>query len=74
MENQDQEVIKRLLEEDEGFRVKYKTHKEYSSKLDRMEKKPHLNEQETIEKNRLKKMKLALKDEMEKIIASHKRG
>lgn len=68
MEIQD-EVVKKLLDEDEGFRKAYKAHKDYENKLERMEKKPRLSAAETVEKNRLKKMKLALKDEMEQRIS-----
>lgn len=66
------ELVKKLLEEDEGFKKAYKTHRDYESKLARMDKKPHLNPVETVEKNRLKKLKLALKDEMEKTISRHR--
>ncbi|MBI5454438.1 MAG: YdcH family protein [Deltaproteobacteria bacterium] len=68
MEIQD-EVVKKLLDEDEAFRKAYKAHKDYENKLERMEKKPRLSAAETVEKNRLKKMKLALKDEMEQRIS-----
>ncbi|MBI5643793.1 MAG: DUF465 domain-containing protein [Deltaproteobacteria bacterium] len=68
MENQNEVIIKQLLEEDEGFRKTYKTHKDYENKIARLEKKPHLTAEENVEKNRLKKLKLALKDEMERTI------
>ncbi len=68
MEIQD-EVVKKLLDEDEVFRKACKAHKDYENKLERMEKKPRLSAAETVEKNRLKKMKLALKDEMEQRIS-----
>lgn len=61
----DKERIEKLIEEDEDFKKKYKTHKDYERKIERLEKKAHLTPAETIEKNRLKKLKLALKDEME---------
>lgn len=65
MENQFNEaLVKKLLDEDAAFRKSYKTHKDYETKLARFEKKPHLTPVETIEVNRLKKLKLALKDEM----------
>lgn len=66
------ELVKKLLEEDAGFKKVYKAHKDYENKLARMEKKAHLNPVETVEKNRLKKLKLALKDEMEKTISRHR--
>ncbi|MBI5562474.1 MAG: DUF465 domain-containing protein [Deltaproteobacteria bacterium] len=67
MESQkDTVLIKKLLEEDASFRKSYKSHKDCDTKLSRLEKKPHLTPAETVEKNRLKKLKLSLKDEMQK--------
>ncbi|MBI1911619.1 MAG: DUF465 domain-containing protein [Deltaproteobacteria bacterium] len=74
MENQDQELVKKLLEEDEEFKKTFKTHKDYETKLARLEKKPRLTSTETLEKNNLKKLKLALKDEMEKKISRYRKG
>lgn len=72
MENHD-ELVKKLLEKDELFRNAYKTHKDYENKLEKLEKKPRLSSTETAEKNRMKKLKLALKDEMEKKITEFSR-
>ncbi len=68
-------IVEKLIEEDEEFRKKYKIHKDYERKIDRLEKKSHLTAEESLEKNRLKKLKLALKDEMEKKLSesSHKK-
>ena len=65
MENHE-ELVKKLLERDELFRSAYKTHKGYENTLEKLEKKPRLSSTETAEKNKIKKLKLALKDEMEK--------
>lgn len=65
MENHE-ELVKKLLEKDELFRSAYKTHKDYENRLEKLEKKPRLSSTETAEKNKMKKLKLALKDEMEK--------
>lgn len=72
MENKDELLVK-LLEEDEGFRKAYKTHRDYENKLEKLEKKPRLSSTETVEKNKIKKLKLALKDEMEKRISEYRR-
>lgn len=72
MENHD-ELVKKLLEKDELFRNAYKTHKDYENKLEKLEKKPRLSSTETAEKNKMKKLKLALKDEMEKKISEYRR-
>lgn len=73
MENYEEELVKRLLEEDDGFRKTYKAHKDFENKIARLEKKPHLTAEEMVEKKRLKKLKLSLKDEMEKVILSKQR-
>ena len=72
MENHD-ELVTKLLEKDELFRNAYKTHKDYENKLEKLEKKPRLSSTETAEKNKMKKLKLALKDEMEKKISEYRR-
>lgn len=72
MENTDA-LVNKLLEEDEGFRKAYKTHRDYENKLEKLEKKPRLSSTETVEKNKIKKLKLALKDEMEKRISEYRR-
>lgn len=65
----DKEMVEKLIKEDEDFKKKFKTHKDFERKIERLEKKSHLTPEETIEKNRLKKLKLALKDEMERKLA-----
>lgn len=66
------ELVKRLIEEDEGFRKTFDAHKNYDRTIEQMEKKPHLTSEEAIEKKRLKKLKLALKDEMERMLSKHR--
>jgi uncharacterized protein YdcH (DUF465 family) len=72
MENHE-ELVKKLLEKDELFRNAYKTHKDYENRLEKLEKKPRLSSTETAEKNRMKNLKLALKDEMEKKLSEFRR-
>jgi len=71
MANQE-ELVERLLREDEDFRKAYTVHREYERKVSAMEKKVHLTAEEDLEKKKLKKLKLALKDKMERIIAAHR--
>lgn len=72
MVSHDEELVKRLLDKDPDFRKAYQTHRDYERKVAQFNKKTHLTAEETAEKNRLKKLKLTLKDKMEKIIAKHK--
>ena len=70
MEKRD-ELVKKLLEEDEGFRSTYKTHRDYEEKRARIDRKKRMTPEDEVERNRLKKLKLALKDEMEKRISNY---
>ena len=64
------DLMNRLLTEDNLFRNRYNTHKDYEKRIEVMDKKAHLDANEIIEQTRLKKLKLALKDEMEQMISS----
>jgi len=47
-------------------------HARYASELDQLSCKPHLSDQELVEEVRLKKLKLRVKDEMERLVARAK--
>ncbi len=64
------ELMKRLIIEDDSFRKRYDAHKDYEKQIEMMDKKAHLDVDEMMQQKRLKKLKLALKDEMEQIISS----
>jgi uncharacterized protein YdcH (DUF465 family) len=56
-----------LLAENEEFRRLAQEHTQYSQRLDSLIQKKYLSEDEKLEEVRLKKLKLRLKDEMERI-------
>ena len=60
-----------LMETNEEFRKLVHQHSEYARQVAALEAKPFLNEQEEVEEHRLKKLKLNLKDLMEKFIHEH---
>lgn len=68
----EEELIARLMVEDEEFKKIKKAHAELSSQLDELEKKPYLTPQDEMEIKIIKKKKLAYKDEMEKILRKHR--
>ena len=64
----DQNVLQTLLDSNPRFRMLYEEHVLFEKQLSEYEKKGYLSPQEELEKNKVKKMKLAGKDAMEKIL------
>lgn len=69
MQPNNKEVMERILEENEEFRRAYDAHQVYGSKLAEFANKRFLSSEEEYEKKRLKKLKLAEKDKMERILS-----
>lgn len=62
-----------LLANNEEFRRLCQEHQQYSQRLDSLINKRYLSEDEKIEEVRLKKLKLRLKDEMERLESQFRR-
>ena len=73
MENLAQEELKaHLMATDDEFRRLCEEHSEYDEKLEVLEAKHALTEQDQMEEVHLKKLKLHLKDQMTEILNRHK--
>jgi len=68
----EEELIERLMREDEEFIKIKKAHTELAKQLDELEKKPYLTPQDEMDIKVIKKKKLTYKDEMEKILRKHR--
>ena len=66
------ELKAHLMATDEHFRELAAQHHDYDEKLQRLEAKNALTEDEKVEEIRLKKQKLRLKDEMAEILSRTK--
>jgi uncharacterized protein YdcH (DUF465 family) len=66
------ELRNRLLSTDAEYARLSHEHTEHEHRLDELLAKPHLTESEQLEEVKLKKHKLFLKDQMEKILLSHR--
>jgi uncharacterized protein len=62
-----------LIAQNEDFRRLAQEHKQYSQRLESLIEKRYLSEDEKMEEVRLKKLKLRLKDEMERIEQQYRR-
>ncbi len=71
METDLQEVKNRLMATNEEFSRLAKEHSQYAQQLEELSEQSHLTESERLEEVNLKKRKLSLKDQMEKILQQH---
>src|SRR5689334_914041 len=69
---QDEELKAHLLEINEQFRTLAGQHAHLKHKIEEIESKPHVTPADEIEEQRLKKLKLHAKDEMNQILARYK--
>jgi len=72
MSTKDEELIERLMKENEEFLKAKQSHTQLAKQLEELEKKPYLTPQDEREIKILKKKKLAAKDQMEKILMQHR--
>jgi len=69
--SQEADIKAHLMQTSEEFQKLAHQHLEYKRKVEELEAKPFLTEQEEVEEHRLKKLKLHLKDVMEHLIHEH---
>ncbi len=74
MENhtQDEELKAHLLATNEEFRTLAEQHAQLKHQVETIESKSHVTEEDELEEQRLKKLKLHVKDEMLEILEHHK--
>jgi uncharacterized protein YdcH (DUF465 family) len=72
MMSKEEELIERLMRENEKFSKIKQAHSQLGKQLDELEKKPYLTPQDEVEIKIIKKKKLALKDQMEKILMQYR--
>ncbi len=72
MANKEEELIERLMRENEDFLKAKEAHTQLAKQLEELENKSFLTPQDEIEVKILKKKKLAYKDQMEKILVQYR--
>ena len=72
MTTKDEELVERLMKENEEFSKTKQAHSQLAKQLEELEEKSFLSPQDEMEIRILKKKKLALKDQMEKILVKYR--
>ena len=72
MATKEEELVERLMRENEDFLKVKQAHSQLARELEELEKKPFLTPQDEMEVKILKKKKLVYKDEMEKILMKYR--
>ncbi len=68
----EEELIERLIRENEDFLKAKQAHTQLARQLEELENKPFLTPQDEVEIKILKKKKLVSKDQMEKILMQYR--
>jgi uncharacterized protein YdcH (DUF465 family) len=71
MPNRD-DLKEELIKTDEQFRRLYEEHKAYERRLEEINQKSLLSQDDEIEEKKIKLHKLALKDRMEQMLRAHR--
>lgn len=75
MEEKDQthqHLVQQLFDANPRFRLLYEEHYLLEKELKKLDQKPYLTPDEEIERKKVQKLKLAGKDEMERILSQHR--
>jgi uncharacterized protein YdcH (DUF465 family) len=72
MSVREEELIQKLIKENEEFARVKQSHLDLARQLDEIENKPFLTPQDEVEVKVLKKRKLACKDQMERILVHYR--
>jgi hypothetical protein len=73
MEERDEKLIARLIKDSKTLREYVEQHQEYEKQLEEYNKRIHLTTEESLERKRIQKLKLAGRDKIERILSEHRR-
>jgi uncharacterized protein YdcH (DUF465 family) len=72
MEERDLALIKTWVQQDPELKQRIDEHEEYERRLEEFNRRPYLTAEETLERKRLQKLKLAGRDKIEQILAKYR--
>jgi len=72
MEKRDEELVNQLIPKNEELKKLVKEHKEFETQLDEYNKRLYLSDEESRERKRIQKLKLAGRDRIEQILREYR--
>jgi uncharacterized protein len=72
MEERDMALIQTWIQQDEELKQRVNEHEEYERRLEEFNRRPYLTAEETLERKRLQKLKLAGRDKIEQILVKYR--
>ena len=72
MEERDEKLIARLVQSDDTLKEYVEQHRDYERQLEEFNKRIHLSTDESMERKRIQKLKLANRDKIERILVEHR--
>jgi len=72
MEEKDQALVQHLVDTNPRFRMLFEEHRLLEKELDKYDQRPFLSPDEEMERKKVQKLKLAGKDEMERILRQNR--
>lgn len=71
METHEKALIERLVSENPELAALVEEHKSFKAQLEEMNRRPYLSTEDDLERKKLQKAKLAVKDKIQGILVAH---
>lgn len=72
MEKADAELVARWIDKDPELKRRIEDHQDFERQLEEFNRRPYLTAEETVERRRIQKLKLAGRDRIEQILARYR--
>ena len=72
MEKADEELVARWIDQDPELKRRIEDHEEFERQLEEFNRRAYLTAEETVERRRIQKLKLAGRDRIEQILAQYR--
>jgi uncharacterized protein len=72
MEKADEELVARWVDQDPELKRRIEDHLDYEQQLEEFNRRAYLTAEETVERRRIQKLKLAGRDRIEQILAQYR--